>query len=312
MTDKPQPGGIGSIGTAAVARVGYGAMQLFETSADNAAAVLRRAVELGVNHIDTASFYGPGEVNLRIHAALAPYPDDLVIVSKVGARFTGEEPIPLAAAQRPAELRAAVEDDLRQLGLERVPVVNLRRMDLGPGVQAEGDQIVDLDDQLAEMIALRDEGKIGAIGISAVPLDVLRRAVPAGIVCVQNAYSLIDRTQEEMVDLCVAEDIAWVPYFPLGSAFPGFPKVAENPVVLDIAGELGATPSQVGLAWVLAHASNTLLIPGTRSIAHLEENLGTADVVLSATALARLDGVTAPGDGPQLHGVEPFQESPTA
>jgi pyridoxine 4-dehydrogenase len=312
MTDKPQPGGIGSIGTAAVARVGYGAMQLFETSADNAAAVLRRAVELGVNHIDTASFYGPGEVNLRIHAALAPYPDDLVIVSKVGARFTGEEPTPLAAAQRPAELRAAVEDDLRQLGLERVPVVNLRRMDLGPGVQAEGDQIVDLDDQLAEMIALRDEGKIGAIGISAVPLDVLRRAVPAGIVCVQNAYSLIDRTQEEMVDLCVAEDIAWVPYFPLGSAFPGFPKVAENPVVLDIAGELGATPSQVGLAWVLAHASNTLLIPGTRSIAHLEENLGTADVVLSATALARLDGVTAPGDGPQLHGVEPFQESPTA
>jgi pyridoxine 4-dehydrogenase len=316
MTDKPRPGGISRIGTAAVARVGYGAMQLFETSGEDAAAVLRRAVELGVNHIDTASFYGPGEVNRRIRAALAPYPEDLVIVSKVGARFTGEEPIPLAPAQRPAELRAAVEDDLRQLGLDRIPVVNLRRLDLGPGLQAEDDQIVDVDDQLAEMIALRDEGKIGAIGISAVPLDVLRRALPAGIVCVQNAYSLIDRTQEEMLDFCVAEDIAWVPYFPLGSAFPGFPKVADNPVVVDIAGELGATPAQVGLAWVLAHAPNTLLIPGTRSIAHLEENMGAGYVTLGADALARLDGVTAPGDGPQLHGLasfqEPFREAPTA
>jgi pyridoxine 4-dehydrogenase len=311
MTDKPQPGGVGSIGTNAVARVGFGAMQLFEaTSVEDAAAVLRRAVELGVNHIDTASFYGPGEVNRRIRAALAPYPDDLVIVSKVGARYTGEQPIPLAAAQRPAELRAAVEDDLSQLGLDRIPVVNLRRMDLGPGVGAEGDQIVDLDDQLAEMIALRDEGKIGAIGVSSVPLEVVRRALPAGIACVQNAYSLLDRSQEEMVDFCTAEGIAWVPYFPLGSAFPGFPKVADNPVVVDIAGEIGATPSQVGLAWLLAHAPNTLLIPGTRSIAHLEENTGAGDVTLSAEAIARLDAVTIPGVDPWAHGVEPFLEAP--
>jgi pyridoxine 4-dehydrogenase len=311
MTDKPQPGGIGSIGTNAVARVGFGAMQLFEaTSADDATAVLRRAVELGINHIDTASFYGPGEVNRRIRAALAPYPDDLVIVSKVGARYTGEQPIPLAAAQRPAELRAAVEDDLSQLGLDRIPVVNLRRMDLGPGVGAEGDQIVDLDDQLAEMIALRDEGKIGAIGVSSVPLDVVRRALPAGIACVQNANSLLDRSQEEMVDFCTAEGIAWVPYFPLGSAFPGFPKVADNPVVVDIAAEIGATPSQVGLAWLLAHAPNTLLIPGTRSIAHLEENTGAGDVTLSAEAIARLDAVTTPGVDPWAHGVEPFLEAP--
>src|ERR1700741_2269807 len=272
MTDQA-PGGLGSIGTNTVARVGYGAMQLFETSADDAAAVLRRAVELGVNHIDTASFYGPGEVNRRIRAALAPYPGDLVIVSKVGARYTGEDPIPLAAAQRPADLRAAVEDDLSQLGLDQIPVVNLRASDLGPGVQAEGDQIVDLDDQLAEMIALRDEGKIGQIGVSSVPLDVLRRALPAGIVCVQNAYSFLDRSQEVMVDVCTTQGIAWVPYFPLGSVFPGFPKVADHPVVLDIAGDLGVSPSQVGLAWLLAHAPNTLLIPGTRSIAHLEENL---------------------------------------
>jgi aryl-alcohol dehydrogenase-like predicted oxidoreductase len=310
MTNKPQPGGIGSLGTAAVARVGYGAMQLFDTSPENATAVLRRAVELGVNHIDTASFYGPGEVNRRIRAALAPFPDDLVIVSKVGARYTGEQPIPLAPAQRPAELRAAVEDDLTQLGLDRIPVVNLRRLDAGIGMAAEGDQIVDLDDQLAEMIALRDEGKIGAIGISSVPLDVLRRALPAGIVCVQNAYSLLDRSQEDMVDVCADEGIAWVPYFPLGSAFPGFPKATDNPVVIDIAGELGVAPAQVGLAWILVHASNTLLIPGTRSIAHLEENMGAADVTLSPEALARLDAVATPGADPWAHGVEPFLEAP--
>jgi pyridoxine 4-dehydrogenase len=311
MTDKPSPGGPGgssSIGTNAVARVGYGAMQLFEASFEDAVAVLRRAVELGVNHIDTASFYGPGEVNRRIREALAPYPDDLVIVSKVGARYTGDQPVPLAAAQRPAELRAAVEDDLRQLGLDQIPVVNLRRLDLGPGLAAEGDQIVDVDDQLAEMIALRDEGKIGGIGVSSVPLDVLRRALPAGIACVQNAYSLLDRSQEEMLDVCRTENIAWVPFFPLGSSFPGFPKVADNEVVREIARELGVISAQVGLAWLLAHAPNTLLIPGTRSIAHLEENLGAGDVVLSAEAIARLDAVTAPGADAIGHGIERFIE----
>jgi pyridoxine 4-dehydrogenase len=300
MTGKTHPGRQGTLGTARfpkVARVGYGAMQLFEaaTPAD-AVAVLRRAVDLGVNHIDTASFYGSGEVNRRIRAALAPYPDDLVIVSKVGARYTGEDPIPLAAAQKPAELRAAVEDDLRELGLDCIPVVNLRRLDLGPGLQAEGDQIVSLDDQLAEMIALRDEGKIGAIGVSSVPLEVLLRALPVGIACVQNAYSVLDRTHEDILDVCVAEDIAWVPFFPLGSAFSGFPNVADNPVVVDVAGEIGATPAQVGLAWLLAHAPNTLLIPGTRSIVHLEENLGAGDVVLSVDALTQLDAVSTPAD----------------
>src|ERR1700761_2626108 len=187
-----------NLGNHSVARVGYGAMQLAETPLDNAAAVLRRAIELGVNHIDTASFYGPGAVNQRIKAALAPYPDDLVIVSKVGARFTGDDPIPLGPAPKPADLRAAVEDDLSQLGLDQISVVNLRRLDLGPGLQAEGDQIVDLDDQLAEMIALREEGKIGEIGVSSVPLEILRRALPAGIACVQNSYSLMDRSQEEI------------------------------------------------------------------------------------------------------------------
>jgi pyridoxine 4-dehydrogenase len=296
MTETPHPGGTARIGEFDVARIGYGAMQLEpeSTSTADALALLRRAIELGVNHVDTASFYSNGEVNRRIRAALAPYRDDLVIVSKVGARSVSEGVIPLAAAQRPAELRAAVEADLAQLGIDRIQVVNLRRLDLGPGLQAEGDQIVDLDDQLAEMIALRDEGKIGAIGISSVPLETVRRALPAGVVCVQNAYSLLNRSQEELLELCAAEGIAWVPYFPLGSSFPGFPKVANDPVVRTIAAELDATPSQIGLAWLLAHASNTLLIPGTRSIAHLEENLGADGVALNPDALARLDAIYDP------------------
>jgi pyridoxine 4-dehydrogenase len=222
MTDTAHPGGLGLIGELTVARLGYGAMQLDDASStDDAVALLRRAIEHGVNHIDTASFYAGGEVNRRIRRALAPYRDDLVIVSKVGATHTTTGVVPLIAAQQPAELRAAVEADLAALGFDHIPVVNLRRLDLGPGLRAEGDQIVDLDDQLAEMIALRDEGKIGAIGISNVPLEVLQRAQPAGIVCAQNAYSVLDRSHEGMLDFCVAEDIAWVPFFPLGSAFPG-------------------------------------------------------------------------------------------
>jgi pyridoxine 4-dehydrogenase len=309
MTHTPTPGGSGRIGEFEVARVGYGAMQLDpeSTTTDDAVAVLRRALELGVNHIDTASFYSGGEVDRRIRQALTPCRDDLVIVSKVGARSAAGA-IPLACAQKPAELRAAVEEDLATLRLDRVPVVNLRRLDLGPGLQAEGDQIVDLDDQLAEMIALRDEGKIGAIGISSVPLDVVRRALPAGIVCVQNAYSLLNRSQEALLDLCVAEDIAWVPYFPLGSSFPGFPKVGNDPVVRSMAADLGATPSQVGLAWLLAHTPNTLLIAGTRSVAHLEENVAAGDVVLDADALARLDAIYDPATDPlaDSDGVEAF------
>ncbi len=316
MTEQSQPGDAGktgTIGTHTVAQIGYGAMQLYQDISEaDATAVLRRAVELGVNHIDTASFYGPGEVNRRIRAALAPYPADLVIVSKVGARWTGAEPMPLASAQHPAELRAAVEDDLRQLGLDCVPVVNLRRHDLGLSPAIDEDQKVDLDDQLAEMIALRDEGKIGAIGVSSVSCDIVRRALPAGIACVQNAYSLLDRTAEDALELCAAEGIAWVPYFPLGSSFPGFPKVADSSVVTDIAADLGATPAQVGLAWLLAHSPNTLLIPGTRSIGHLEENLGTKDVTLAADALARLDAVTEPGDGPRFDNIESLREAPSA
>lgn len=146
-----------------------------------------------------------------------------MIVSKVGARpATG--PVPLALAQRPAELRAAVERDLTELGVERIAVANLRRADIGPGLVATGDQVVDLDDQLAEMIALRDEGKIAAIGMSNIDLDTARRAAPAGIVCIQNAYNLLNRTGADVLEFARQQDIAFVPYFPLGSAFLGSPR----------------------------------------------------------------------------------------
>jgi len=305
MTQTSAPGGSGRLGNRSVARIGYGAMSIGDSPADEAVTLLRRAVDLGVNHIDTASFYSDGEVNRRIRTALAPYRDDLVIVSKIGARAVpGAEP-PLTLAQRPSELRAAVELDLRSLGLDQIPVVNLRRADIGPGVIAEGDQVVDLDDQLAEMVALRDEGKIGEIGISNVPLETLRHALPAGIVCVQNAYSLLDRTHESSVEFCAANDIAWVPYFPLGSGFPGFPKVADNPVAARIAEDLGVTPAQVGLAWLLGHSPNVLLIAGTGSVKHLEENIAAGSIALSTNMITDLDSIpsdtSAHGDG-----VQPF------
>jgi pyridoxine 4-dehydrogenase len=170
-------------------------------------------------------------------------------------------------------------------------VVNLRRLDSGPGLRPEGDQVVDLDDQLAVMTALRDEGKIGAIGLSSVTLDVLRRALPAGIVCVQNAYSLVSRDDEDLLELCVAEGIAWVPYFPLGGAFPGLPKATEEPAVHAAAAYLGVTATQVGLAWLLHHAPNVLLIPGTADPAHLEANMGAGEITLDAATRAALDAV---------------------
>ncbi|WP_433802656.1 aldo/keto reductase [Actinomycetospora sp. CA-084318] len=282
------PGGTAKLGEHEVARVGYGAMQLrWAGSDDEPVAVLRRARELGVDHVDTAEFYGDGVVNRRIRAALAPY-DDVVIVSKVGAEPADGE-IPLRLAQRPEQLRAQVEANLRSLGAPRLDVVNLRRADAPPGLVAEGDQVVDLDDQLATMTALRDEGKIGAVGLSHVSADQLRQALPSGIVCVQNAYSLVDRSSEDVLDLCRDHGIAWVPYFPLGGGWPGQTQVTSLPAVQSVAERLGATPSQIGLAWVLTRSPETMVIPGTRSVAHLEENVAAGSVSLSAEDLATLD-----------------------
>ncbi|RKN43746.1 aldo/keto reductase [Streptomyces hoynatensis] len=300
-TGAPRPGGAGTLGAHTVSRIGYGAMQLERLHADRRAAValLRRAIELGADHLDTARFYGDGFVNEVIREALRPG-DGVVVVSKVGADPDPDGPLPLRPAQRPEQLRASVEDNLASLGLEQIPVVNLRRLDTGPGLRAEGDQVVGLDDQLAVMTALRDEGKIGAIGLSAVTLDGLRRALPAGIVCVQNSYSLASRGDEEMLRLCAAEGIAWVPFFPLGGAFPGVPKVTEQPAVTAAAGSLGCTPGQVGLAWLLHHAPNVLLIPGTADPGHLAENIAAGAIALDEAARASLDALgTRPGEAPR-------------
>jgi aryl-alcohol dehydrogenase-like predicted oxidoreductase len=287
-----RPGGIFDLGGRTVARIGYGAMGLERFAADPDAGVrlVRQAFELGVDHVDTADFYGDSLSNSVIRNALRPS-DDVVVATKIGALKNPGGPIPLRPAQRPAELRRAVEDNLRSLGASRLDLVYLRRMDVGPGVSAEGDQVVDLDDQLAEMTAMRDEGLIGAVGLSAVDIDVLRRALPAGVVAVQNAYGLISREFEDMLALCAAEGIAWVPFFPLGSAFAHLPKVADQPEVLEVAEQIGATPAQVGLAWLLQHAPNALLIPGTASPAHLAENVAVGALHLDAPTMATLDAL---------------------
>jgi aryl-alcohol dehydrogenase-like predicted oxidoreductase len=291
-TGAARPGGPGQLAGRTVSRVGFGAMQLERLHDDRrgALALLRCAVELGVDHVDTAHFYGNSFVNGLLREALRPE-DGVLVVSKVGADPDPGGRVPLRPAQRPEELRASVEDNLKSLGVDQVPVVNLRRLDSGPGLRAEGDQAVDIDDQLAAMTAMRDEGMIGAIGLSSVTAEGLRRAVPAGIVCVQNAYSLVARDDEAMLEMCAAEGIAWVPYFPLGGAFPGIPKVTEEPAVLAAAQSLGSTPSQIGLAWLLQHSPNTLLIPGTADPAHLAANIAAGAITLDEATLASLDAV---------------------
>ena len=261
---------------------------------DAALAILRQAVRAGVNHLDTAEFYG--DCNELIRAALAPYDDRLVLATKVGAvRDPDAKPFPLVPAQRPAELRAQVEANLASLGTDRLGVVNLRRLDARPGLVATGEQLVDLDDQLAELGALRDAGKIDGIGLSNVSADQLRHALPAGIACVQNSYSALDRTAEPVLDACREHGVAWVPFFPLGSAgFGNMSRVTDDPTVRAIAVELGATPAQVGLAWQLAHYDKTLLIPGTANPAHLAENIAAGDVKLPAASIAAIDHLSVP------------------
>jgi pyridoxine 4-dehydrogenase len=268
-----------------VHRMGFGAMQLpgpgvFGPPKDRpvALAILRRAVEAGVNHIDTAQFYGPDVANELIREALHPYPDDLVLVSKVGARRNSEGH--WQAAQRPEELRAGVEANLASLGLEQVPVVNLRR-------HHESD--VPFAEQLELMITLRDEGLIGGIGLSTVTLDEYRQGTArTTIACVQNAYSVADRSGQDVFDACAADGVPYVPYFPLGSAFMPDRPVLSLPSVRAVAERLRGTPAQVALAWLLAVAPGVLLIPGTSSLEHLEENLAAADLDLDAAALQEL------------------------
>lgn len=283
------------LGGHAVARIGFGAMQLerlLDRQAD-AEALLRQAVDLGVDHVDTAQFYAGGFVNDAIRQLLAEG-RRVVVATKVGADPAPGTKPPIKPAQRPEQLRASVEANLRSLGLEQLPLVNLRRLDIPPGLTAEGDQVVNIEDQLAAMIAMRDEGKVGAIGLSAVSRDNLERALPAGIVCVQSAYSLLSRRYEDMLDLCASHGIAWVPFFPLGGAhFPGWPKVTDHPRVVEIATDMAVTPSQLGLAWLLAHRPNIVLIPGTSDANHLRENIDAGSLSLGKEVMAELDALGA-------------------
>jgi len=293
QSPRTAPGGTARLGNRAVARIGFGAMQLAREGVPREAAlsILRRAVRDGVNHIDAARFYG--SANALIRAALAPYPGDLVIATKVGAaRNAAGELVP---GQRPEQLREQVEANLATLGVDRAGVVNLRRLDAQPGLIAGGDQVVPLDDQLAELAALRDAGKIGSIGLSNVSAGQLRQALPAGIACVQNFYSVLDRAAEPVLALCREHDIAWVPFFPLGRARRGRPKATGDATVVAIAARLGATPAQVALAWLLAHYAGTLLIPGTSDPAHLAENIAAGNLRLAPAALTALDRLAQPG-----------------
>ena len=273
------------LGNFTVNRVGFGAMQLPGPGVfgpprdhDQAIAVLRRAVELGVNHVDTAQFYGPDVANQLIREALHPYSDQLALVSKVGARRDGEGNwIPAA---EPDDLRADIELNLRELGVDQLAAVNLRIHSGDPNTPGVVDHEL-FDRQLTAMIAARDEGLIGGIGLSSVNEDDLRRALDrTEIVTVQNAYNLVDRTSQPVLDLCTERGISFVPFFPLGSAFNADNPVLGNPAVKKAAADLGRTPAQIALAWTLSVAPNVLLIPGTSSIAHLEENLAVADIVL--------------------------------
>jgi aryl-alcohol dehydrogenase-like predicted oxidoreductase len=245
--------------------------------------VLRRAVELGVDHIDTAQFYGPAVANELIREALHPYPENLALVSKVGGRRDDAGAwLPVA---EPADLRRDIEANLTTLGTDRLAVVNLRLMDSeGPDQR--------FDDQLSVMIAARDEGLIGGIGLSEVKVEHLLHALGrTEIACVQNAFNLVDRSSAPVLHECTARGIAFVPFFPLGAAFVKPNPVLTNPAVTDAAQRLGRTPAQVALAWTLGVAPNVLLIPGTSSVGHLEENLDAASVELDGDTRGRLDAV---------------------
>ncbi len=275
-----------------VTRMGYGAMQLagphvFGPPRDrNAAiAVLREAVGLGINHIDTSDYYGPHYTNQIIKEALHPYPADLRIVTKVGARRDAQGGWPTALA--PEELRQAVYDNLKNLGLDSLNVVNLRVGGLSspePGSIAE---------PFGTLVQLQREGLIQHLGISTVsPQQIAEAQSIAPIVCVQNFYNIAHRNDDKLIATLSAQGIAYVPYFPLGGFTP-----LQSGTLNSVAERLGATPMGVALAWLLQRSPNILLIPGTSSVAHLHENVAGAALRLPEDALAELDGIAPQGIG---------------
>jgi pyridoxine 4-dehydrogenase len=259
---------------------------------DQALAVLRRAVELGVDHIDTAPFYGPDLANQLIREALYPYPDNLVIVSKVGGRWDDKDG--LLPAQEPDQLRRGIEDNLRTLGLDQLAAVNLRVLDNEAADPNRSGQVrrQQFDNQLTAMIKARDDGLIAGIGLSNITLEDLLLALErTDIVCVQNAFNLADRSSKPVLDECTARGIAFVPFFPLGSRIASHNPVLGNDTVQRTAAGLGQTPAQIALAWTLSVAPNVLLIPGTSSVRHLEENLAVADIELNVGTRQQLTAV---------------------
>src|SRR5580693_7956871 len=280
------------LGHFSVARIGFGAIQLpgpraFGPPRDRQQALdlLRYAVGAGVNHIDTAQFYGPKVANELIHEALHPYPADLALVSKVGARRDDDGGwVPISG---PADFRSDIEANLRTLGVDQLAVVNLRLMDSDRPDER-------FDELLSVMIAARDEGLIGGIGLSNVTREHLVRALQrTEIACVQNAFNPIDRSAAAVLDECTARGIAFVPFFSLRSPFAAPDQVLGHDVVQRAAARLGCSPAQIALAWALSVAPNVLLIPGTSSVQHLEENLAVADIQLDTETREQLNAIAA-------------------
>ncbi|MGR7997852.1 aldo/keto reductase family oxidoreductase [Xanthobacter sp. ZOL 2024] len=286
MTDIAKAG-VYKMGDRAVKRMGYGAMQLAGPHVfgppkehDAAIAVLRAAVEAGVDHIDTSDFYGPHITNQLIREALHPYSDKLTIVTKVGAK-RGDDGSWMPA-QAPDELRGAVHDNLRNLGLDVLDVVNFRVMGevMAP---SEGS----IEERFTALAELREQGLIRHLGLSnATAVQVGEAQKIAPVVCVQNEYNIVNRADDTLIDLLAEQGIAYVPFFPLG----GFSPI-QSDALAAIAARVGATSRQIALTWLLARAPNVLLIPGTSSVKHLHENLAAAELELSADTLAELDAI---------------------
>jgi aryl-alcohol dehydrogenase-like predicted oxidoreductase len=281
-----------TLGGKPINRMGFGAMQLagpgvFGPPRDpaEARAVLRRAVELGVDHIDTSQYYGPDVVNDLIREALHPYPEDLKLVTKVGWRRDGAGRV--LPAQSPGELRAGVEANLRSLRVERLDLVNLRLPGTGDGPPSA------LEDQLGALEDLRRQGKLDLIGLSNVDRATLERALElVDVPGIQNAYSIVDRRDDDLLEYCREREIAFVPFGPLGSAYRRGPaQLAAEPAIAEVAAKHQSTPSQVALAWLLARYDRMLLIPGTSSVLHLEENMAAVEIELDHADLAALDRV---------------------
>jgi pyridoxine 4-dehydrogenase len=290
MTDRSKAGTF-KLGERAVRRMGYGAMQLagpgvFGPPKDRAGAiaVLRKALASGVDHIDTSDFYGPYVTNQIIREALHPYPEELVIVTKIGAK-RGDD-ASWNSAMTPAELTSAVHDNLRNLGLDVLEVVNLRIMGAIHG-PAEGP----IEAPLTVLADLQRKGLVRHIGLSnATSKQIADARAIAPIVCVQNHYNIAHRDDDALIDDSAMADIAYVPFFPLGGFTP-----LQSTALSDVARRLDATPMQVALAWLLKRAPNILLIPGTSSLGHLRENLAAAELELPADEMARLDAIGKSG-----------------